>query len=142
MKENYKSAIYSVEIELPKSSREVFNALTNLSGWWPEEYVGESPQMNTEFILRTGDTHYSKNKIIEYVPDKKFAWLTTESIRTTDNYDWSGTKMIFELTHQNNNTLLTFTYDGVVLENESERLIQICDMTMKDMFYNYLMNGK
>jgi len=44
--------------------------------------------------------------VIEFVPDKKVVWLVTESVRKTDNYEWTGTKMIFELTSKGNNTLL------------------------------------
>ena len=49
-----------------------------------------------KFICRSGDWHYSKNKVIEFVPDKKVVW----------HYEWTGTKMIFELTSKGNNTLL------------------------------------
>jgi len=83
-----------------------------------------------------------KNKIVEFIPNKKLVWLATESIRKTDGYDWTGTKFIFELTPKGDNTLLKFIYDGVVLESESDRLVLICDMTMKDMFYNFIINGK
>jgi hypothetical protein len=139
---NYKTATYTVEIELVKSSDAVFDHLIDLSKWWPEEFEGESIKLNTEFVFRTGDTHYSKNKVVEFVPNKKVAWVTTESIRKTDNYDWTGTKFIFELTPKGDNTQLKFTYDGVVLENESDRLVAICDMTVKEMFYNFIVMEK
>ena len=141
-KKNYKSANYSVEIELAKSPNEVFNHLINLKKWWPEDFEGEDIKLNSEFVFTTGDSHYSKNKVVEFVPDKKLVWLAIEGLRKTDNYDWSGTKMIFELIPKGNNTILKFTYDGIVLENESDRLVQICDMTVKEMFYNFIVNGK
>jgi len=139
---NYKAAKYTVEIVLAKSAEDVFNHVVCLSKWWPEDFEGESLTLNSEFVLTTGDAHYSKNKVVEFVPDKKLVWLTTESIRKTDGFDWTGTKMMFELTPQGDNTLLQFTYDGVVLEDETDRLVMICDMTIKDMFYNYIVNGK
>ena len=138
---NYKAANYTVAIELAKSPNEVFNHLINLKKWWPEDFEGEDIKLNSEFVFTTGDSHYSKNKVIEFVPNKKLAWLVAESIRKTDNYDWTGTKMIFELTPKGDNTIVKFTYDGVVLENETDRLIQICDMTLKEMFYNFITNG-
>jgi len=76
------------------------------------------------------------------VPDRKVVWITTESIRKTDNFDWTGTKMIFELTPKEGGTQLNYTYDGLVLENETDRLAQICDMTIKEMLYNFITNGK
>ena len=139
---NYITANYTVEIEVEKSPNDVFNNLINLKKWWPEDFEGEDIKLNSEFIFTTGDSHYSKNKVIEFVPNEKLVWLATESIRKTDNFDWTGTKMIFELTPKDNYTIVKFTYDGVVLENESDRLVQICDMTLKEMFYKSITNGK
>ncbi|MDP4261590.1 MAG: hypothetical protein Q8941_03560 [Bacteroidota bacterium] len=138
----YKTVTYSVAIELPKYPQEVFNHLTNLKKWWPEDFEGEDVKLNGEFIFKTGDSHYSKNKVIEFLPDKKLAWMATEAIRKTDGYDWSGSKMIFELAAKGDNTLISITYDGVVFEDEYDRLVTICDMTLKEMFYNFIMNGK
>lgn len=76
------------------------------------------------------------------MPNKKVVWLTTESIRRTDNFDWTGTKMIIELTPKGNNTLIEYIYDGVVLENEIDRLKQICDMVIKESLYNFLKTDK
>jgi len=134
-----KNENYTVAIEVTKSPREVFRRLINdVSKFWPEELEGECSKLNDEFIFRSGDSHYSKNKLIEFVPDKKVVWLVTESTRKTDNFDWTGTKMIFELTPKGNNTLLKFTYDGVIPENESDRLAQICDFVIKEKLYNLI----
>ena len=137
-KKDYLTTNYSVAIELTKFPDDVFNHLINLKEWWAEDFEGEDIKLNSEFVLTTGDSHFSKNKVIEFVPDKKLVWLTTESIRRTDNYDWTGTKMIFELTPHGDNTIVKFTYDGVVLENEYERLVQICDFVIKDKLYNFI----
>jgi len=141
-KQDYITANYSTSIVAAKSRNDVFNHLINLKKWWPEDFEGEDIKLNSEFVLTTGDSHYSKNKVIEFVPNEKLVWLVTESIRRTDGYDWTSTKMIFELNPKGNNTIVKFTYDGVVLENESDRLVQICDMTLKVMFYNYIMYEK
>ncbi len=139
---NYQPANYSVEIEVAKSPEEVFDHLIDLAKWWPEEFEGGSIGLDTEFVLRTGDSHYSKNKVIEFVPNRKLAWVATEAVRKTDNYDWTGTKFIFELTPKGENTRLKFTYDGVVLKQEAERLVQICDLAIKDFFYNFIIGSK
>jgi len=138
----YKTVTYSVAVKLPKSQQEVFNHLIDIKKWWPEDFEGEDIKLNSEFVLKTGDAHYSKNKVVEFVPNKNFAWLVTTAIRKTDGYDWSGSKMIFKLSPEADNTIISFTYDGVVLEEEYDRLVMICDMTLKEMFYDYIMNGK
>ncbi len=129
-----KNHIYTTSIEVPFSPNYVFNQVIDLTTWWPEEYIGEGIRPDTEFVFKTGEGHYSKNKVVEFEPGKKLVWLTTESIRKADNFDWTGTRFIFELTPKAENTLIEFTYDGIVLENEVEKLVQICDMTLKEMF--------
>jgi len=86
--------------------------------------------------------HYCKQRITEFEPDKKVVWLTIDSIRTTDNYEWTGTKMIFELTSSGKTTIVNFTYDGPVFENEYGRLVQECDTVIKDKLYNFITHGK
>src|SRR4030095_8879146 len=135
---NYINTTYSVEIELSKTPANVFNRVTDLTKWWPEEFIGDGIKPGAEFSLKTGDGHYSKNKVIELVQDKKLVWLTKESTRKSDGYDWSGTKFVFELSPKGDKTLLKFTYDGIVLENEKERLAQLCDRCIKGMLYNFV----
>jgi hypothetical protein len=50
--------------------------------------------------------------------------------------------MIFQLTPQGEKTLLNYTYDGPVLENEYERLVQVCDKVIKENLYSFITNGK
>ena len=136
---NYKTANYAVAIEVAKSPKDVFRHIINdVSKFWPEEFEGESTKLNDEFVFRTGDSHYSKNKVVEFVPNKKVVWLVTESIRKTDGFEWTGTKMIFELAPKADNTLLKFAYDGFILENEYDRLVQICDLVIKEKLYNLI----
>ena len=138
---NYKAVIYSAEIQLEKSPREIFDRIADLSKWWPEDFEGEKIMLNAEFVFRTGDEHYSKNKVVEFVQDRKLVWLTTDSLRKSDNYNWTGTMFIFDIIPQSDGTMVKFTYDGVVLERESDRLAQICDLTVKQLLYNFIVNG-
>ena len=131
--------VYKVAIDVAGSPTDVFNHLIHdVSKFWPEELEGVCSKLNDEFVFRTGDSHYSKNKVVELVPDEKVVWLVTDSIRKTDNYNWTGTRMIFELNPKGDHTQVKFTYDGVVLENERERLAQICDMVIKENLYNLI----
>jgi hypothetical protein len=139
---NYITKKYTVSLIIAKQPHDVFKHLIDLSKWWPEDFMGEKINLNTEFVLNTGDDHVSKNKVVEFVPDKKLVWLTTESKRKADGYDWTGTKFIFELIPKGNDTELRFTYDGVVPASESERLVQICDMCIQELFYNFAVHGK
>lgn len=136
---NITAANYTVTMELLKPPTVVFNHIINdVPEFWPEEFEGASSHLNDEFVFRSGDSHYSKNKVVEFELNKKVVWLVTESIRKTDNFEWTGTKMIFELTPQGGNTLLKFTYDGIIPGNEYNRLVQLCDFVIKEMLYSLI----
>lgn len=133
-----KSASYSNSIEVPFSPAYVFEHINDVAKWWPEDFEGESTKLNDEFVLKTEDMHYSKQKVVEFVPNAKVVWLTTESVRKTDNYEWTGATFSFELTPKGDQTMLNFTYKGPVFENEIDRLAQVCDMVIKEKLYNFI----
>ncbi len=138
---DYKTTSYSVSMPIARTPAEVFTGLTDLKKWWPEKFDGEEIRLHSEFMLTTGDSHYSRNKVMEWVPMERLMWVATGAIRRTDGYDWTGAKFIFELTPEGGGTLVTFTYDGVVLKGEEDRLAMICNQTLRELFYNFVMNG-
>jgi len=129
-------------MEVAKTPAEVFNCVNVPGKWWPEDVEGESARLDDEFVFTSGDSHYSKNKVIELISNQKVVWLVTDSIRKTDNFNWTGTKYFFELTPENGGTRLEFTYDGFILDDEADRLVQVCDTVIKDMLYNFIVHGK
>jgi hypothetical protein len=139
-----KKQSYSTSIEVAADPAEVFgHIIHDIPKYWPEDFEGASNKLNDEFVFTSGGgMHYSKHKVIEFEPNKKVAWLVTDSMRKPDNFEWTGTKMIFELTAKGDYTLLTFTYDGLVPDDESDRLAMLCDMVIKENLYNVITNGK
>jgi uncharacterized protein YndB with AHSA1/START domain len=134
---------------------EVFNAITKVKGWWvksaeeigvavPTTFEGHSEKLNDEFTWRHGDVHYSKQKLVEVIPGKKMVWLVTDSKLTwikKDQHEWTGTKMIFELTPQGNSTLLHFTHQGLVPELECyEHCIPFWNRVIKEWLLNFINN--
>jgi hypothetical protein len=108
-----------------KKISEVFAHLTNPKNWWVgifgETIEGKSGCINDEFSFRAGDgVHYSNQKLIELVVDKKIVWLVTESnlsfLKSTN--EWSGTKICFDFEIVGNQTKITFTHEGLIPEIE------------------------
>jgi hypothetical protein len=100
--------------------KEVFNAVNNVRGWWSEGIEGSTVKLNDEFTYHYQDVHRCKIKVIESVSDKKVVWLVLDNYFsfTEDKREWTGTKIIFEITKQGNKTQLQFTHLGLVPEYE------------------------
>ena len=96
-----KNKSYTATIEVAKSAQEVFNAIKEVPKWWnKEDFEGNSSKLNDEFVINHPTLHYSKQKLIEVVPNEKIVWLVTESTLhwlQKDKDEWTNTKMIFEI---------------------------------------------
>jgi len=115
-----KTSDFTTSILVDKTPKEVFDAVNNPQIWWSGEFTGSSEKINDEFTYRYKDMHFSKQRIIEMVPNQKVVWLVTESQLNfiEDIHEWNGTKIIFEISADGNKTRLTFTHQGLVPEFE------------------------
>lgn len=129
---------YSVSVDFKRTAAEVFKKICNAGKWWPEMMEGSAEALNDEFVFKSGDAHFSKNKVVEFILDQKVTWLTTASRRAQDDFNWNNTRFIFELTPDNDRCNLRFTYDGWVLESEEVRLAEICDYTIKQQLVQFV----
>jgi len=112
---------YTATIEVAKSAKDVFNDIKEVSKWWSKDYEGNSTNLNDEFVICHPGAHFSKQKLIEVIPDKKVVWLVTDSELNwleNDKHEWTNTKMIFEITPKEDKTLLHFTHEGLAPEIE------------------------
>lgn len=111
---------FTTTIAVDQSPEEVFNAITNVRGWWSEELEGHSEKLNDEFTYHYKDVHRCKMKLIEVEPGKKIIWLVLDNYFsfTNDKSEWTGTKIIFDITEQDGKTKLRFTHQGLVPEYE------------------------
>lgn len=98
-----------------QTPREVFDAVTNVHGWWSEGLEGGSVKQGDEFVYRHKDVHYSRHRLTEVIPDKKVVWLTTDgSINFVDDKtEWTGTTITFDIEEKDGQTILLFTHIGL-----------------------------
>ncbi|WP_343632893.1 SRPBCC domain-containing protein [Fluviicola sp.] len=108
-----------------QSPEYVFNAIRDVRSWWSglynESFSGETKELNDEFSFRAGDgAHYSRQKLVEVVPNKKVVWLITESELSflEQKDEWVGTKVIFDISEKDGKTELVFTHQGLTPEIE------------------------
>jgi Activator of Hsp90 ATPase homolog 1-like protein len=148
---------YTVTIEVAESPKDVFNHVNDVSNWWARdagealsrqktEFEGQSKKLNDEFIIRSGDRHYSKQKLIEVIPDKKVVWQVIDckiNWLEKDKTEWTNTKMVFEITTNGDKTVLQFTHVGLIPEKECyENCERGWDFLIKERLFNFINNGE
>jgi predicted phosphohydrolase len=118
---------FTTTFTVDQTPSEVFNAVTNVRGWWSDEIEGNTNKLNDEFIFQVKDVHYSKIKLVEVIPDKKVVWLVMYNYLgfVKDKSEWTGTTVRFEIAQQGNKTQLVFTHEGLVPEFEC---YDVCSM--------------
>lgn len=107
---------FTTTITVDAPAQDVYNAINNVSGWWHGEIKGSAAKLNDEFDYRFQHFHYSRQRVIELVPNKKIVWLVTDSNLsfTETKNEWTGTKIIFELAEADGKTQVRFTHEGLV----------------------------
>lgn len=101
------------------SPEEVYKAINNVPAWWSTDFSGSSEKLDDVFEVRFyGTLHCSTQKLIELVPNKKVVWLVTDSELNflEDKSEWTGSKIIFEITEKHGQTHVHLTHDGLTAQ--------------------------
>jgi hypothetical protein len=130
---------FSTRFLVDHSPKEVFDAVTNVRGWWSEEIEGGTAHLNDEFYYQYGEAHHCKMKLIEVIPDQKVVWKVLDNyfIFTKDKSEWKDTQISFEISKKDDKTELKFTHIGLVPEYEC---FEVCSNAWTDYINNSLRN--
>lgn len=111
---------FTTTLIVNQNSEEVFNAITNVRGWWSEEIEGDTAKLNDEFTYHYEDVHYCQIKLTEVIPNQKIVWFVKYNYFkfTKDKSEWTGTKMSFEISEKDGKTEIRVTHHGLNPEFE------------------------
>ena len=141
------SESYETTIEVGKPPRHVFECIIDVSKWWGgKDLKGSTRRLEDEFTITHGDVHYSRQRTVELVPDRKVVWLITESRLAwleSDQHEWTNTRLIFELAPDGDGTVLHFRHEGLVPALECySRCAAGWNLVIKDYLLNFIARGR
>jgi len=111
-----KSNDFTASFSVGQTPDEVFRAINDVRGWWSGQIDGPTDQLGGEFTYRYEDVHYSKHKVTELLPGRRVVWLTVDSRLGSfaDKEEWNGTRVVFDISRQGDQTEVRFTHEGLV----------------------------
>lgn len=136
---------FTTTLLVDQSPTDVFNAIKNVRGWWSEDIAGNTEQLQDEFYYHYQDVHRCTIRLTEVVANKKVEWLVLDNYFkfTKDKSEWKGTRMVFEISRQDNKTNIRFTHLGLVPAYEC---YDICKNAwtqyIQQSLYNLITTGK
>ena len=140
-----KTQDFTTTVQVDQKPQQVFDAINNVRGWWSEEIESDTHKLNDEFTYHYKDVHICRMKLTEVVPNKKVVWhvLSNYFNFTKDKSEWTGTKVIFEISGNNGKTLLHFTHKGLTPEYECyNACYDGWTNYIKKSLYNLITKGK
>jgi Activator of Hsp90 ATPase homolog 1-like protein len=130
---------FTTSIIVNASAHNAFSSINLVTKWWTENLKGHSEKPGDVFTVQFGEVHLSTQKIIEFIPDRKVVWFVTDSELNfiVDRQEWTNTKIVFDLSEQDDKTIIQFTHEGLVPDYEC---FNACSNAWADYLQNSLKN--
>ncbi|MBT2515658.1 SRPBCC domain-containing protein [Arthrobacter sp. ISL-30] len=111
----------TITLAFDQSPEEVFNAVTNVRGWWSKNIQGGTVVEGDEFAYEVPDVHSCRVRVTEVVPKKRVNWRVLDNTFSFvgDQEEWIDTEIHFEIsTGPDGKTELAFNHVGLIPEFE------------------------
>jgi NAD(P)-dependent dehydrogenase (short-subunit alcohol dehydrogenase family) len=111
---------YTTSFTVDSDALAVYEAINDVRGWWSQDVEGSTDAVGAEFVFRAEDIHYSRIRVAELVPGERVRWevLDNELGFTTQQGEWPGTTITFELSPHGSGTTVRFSHRGLVPAHE------------------------
>lgn len=143
--EKKNSGDFTTSLLVDQSPRDVFDAVTNVRGWWSGTIKGKTEALNDVFTYEVKDVHWAKFELTEVIPGKRVVWHVLDSrLSFVENEkEWNDTNVTFDISRQGDKTRLVFTHQGLVPELEC---YDVCYPAwteyVQDSLYKLIIGGK
>ncbi len=111
---------FTTTLIVDRTPAEVYDAINDVRGWWSATIVGETAHVGDEFVQHVPDLHWARLRVSELEPGRTVAWQVLDSLFpwVSEQAEWRGTEIRFELSETGDGTRIQFTHVGLMPEHE------------------------
>jgi uncharacterized protein YndB with AHSA1/START domain len=111
---------FSTSTTIDGSPAKVFAAILDTRGWWNIAIEGPTAQIGDEFGFEVTGLHRTRIRITDVTANERVEWLVVENEFgfTTDQSEWVGDRIVFELQPAHDGTKVTLTQHGLTPRQE------------------------
>jgi hypothetical protein len=111
---------FTTAFSVDQTPAEVFEAITDVRGWWSGQIDGNTGQPGDEFTYHYEDLHRCRIRVIQAEPGQKVAWLVLDGgpVFTQNKQEWRGTTISFDIARIGGQTEVHFTHRGLIPQIE------------------------
>lgn len=114
---------YQTSFNTKASAQEVFEKITDVSGWWSNHFDGESKVQGDVFTVRfgpNGEKDMFKLQVTEATPGKRIVWKVIDSKQdwVTNSSEWTGTEIMWNISPEKEGARIIMAHKGLVPQLE------------------------
>lgn len=109
---------YNVQLKVNATAEQAIKAISNVSAWWAQEVDGAAEKTGDDFTTHFGKT-WGKFQVTELRNDR-IVWDVTDCYLDLlkDTKEWKGTRIIFQLASEGDQSVIDITHEGLTPEKE------------------------
>lgn len=136
---------FSTSTTINGSPADVFAAVLDTRGWWNTTIAGATTRVGDEFGFEVSGLHRTRIRLTDVSPNHRIEWLVVENEFgfTTDQSEWVGDRIVFELQPTGDSTIVTLTQHGL---NAEQECYDVCsnawDFFVRDSLRRFAEHGR
>ncbi len=110
---------YTCVVKANVSAEDAYRKVSRISEWWNRGATGSTQQAGDKFRVDFGET-WVDFELVEAIPNRRMVWSVIDCHLhwLKNKTEWTGTRVVWDLTSVNGATTITMTHEGLTRESE------------------------
>jgi len=111
---------YRTTVLVDATPDRAYDAVNDVRGWWSQDLDGRTDTIGAEFDYRGNqdgvNLHRARIRVVDLVPAERVEWLVLDNWMSfiDDQAEWTGTRIVFEISPTESGSEIRFSHLGLV----------------------------